>query len=72
MKKQSLRLVAAIIWFLCAGAWVVSLCMDFAAEASAIQTVLHGVCLVASLAAGILQLMQYIRIRHGGEDDEKR
>ena len=72
MKKQSLRLVAAIIWFLCAGAWVVSLCMDFAAEASAIQTVLHGVCLVCSLVSGILQLVQYVRIRNNGEDEENR
>ena len=65
MKKRTAYLIACILFFLCAGGWTVSLCMAVSNHSSMGMLFLYGFCLVSSLAAGILQLVQYRRTDDG-------
>ena len=61
MKNRTTHLVAAILFFLCAGAWAASLCMAFANGTEVWVCILDALCLLCSFTAAILQLVQYFR-----------
>lgn len=57
--RRQYSLVAAIIWAVCSVIWAVTLVLDILNDAATLQLVLHGVCIVFTIAAAVMNFLRW-------------
>lgn len=65
MKNKKIFIIVPILWFISAGFWCITLCGDLI-EGSAPTglIIMHILCIVASLAAAIVNLIRYKKMKN--------
>lgn len=64
MKKSLQYLLATLLWLVSAGIWIAHLCVDFYYGFMPVGLILmHGVCVLASLAAMATSFVRYRRAK---------
>ena len=64
MENKKIFIIVPILWFVSAGVWFVTFCMDLYKGTTPTGLVLmHVLCVAASLAAAIVNLIRYKKMK---------